>query len=35
MEPNFEYIEDPQPKGQEPMQVVNADDEKPLPLAAE
>jgi Mn-containing catalase len=30
----FEFVQDPQPQGQEPKDVVNADDEK-MPLAAE
>jgi Mn-containing catalase len=35
MPPNFEYIEDPKPQGDEPGDIVNPDDEKPLPLAAQ
>lgn len=35
MPPNFEYIEEPKPKGAEPDTIVNADDEKAVPLAAQ
>ena len=34
-EPTFRYVDNPSPRGQEPGNPVNADDEKALPLAAE
>jgi Mn-containing catalase len=34
-EPSFRYVSDPSPQGKEPKQVINPDDEKRVPVAAE